>query len=501
MHRIRSFYSHMRLRKQYWFIFLTCWLVYLFHIGPWPGVNENRYINLTRSIVEESRLSIDRYHYNTVDKSYYEGHYYVGAPPGPAILAIPPYLILKAVTYFRPVSLFRQYDTAYYIRDQMGAENAPDAFISSYPLPEFILAHIFLTAFIPCILSALTSVLLFHMLGWFGVESRYRLAVVGAYAFGTIVFFYSVRFYAHAESTFFLFLTFFLLFGIRHNHISSGWTVLAGFSLGISATMEYTIAPVMIMLGIYTLAGGSRSQWIPFGLSISVPMVLLAMYQWICFGNPLTTPFSLPMSPGDPGPHIDQMEAGINGFGIPTFTALWGLTLSPYRGLFLYSPVLILACYALGRSLLSRTDPFRLEWGIIAGALLTQLLFNSAMLRFWSGGYVFGPRYLIPMLPLLMIALGRSFRWVPPPLILFLGAVSVLINWAGVQYIVSQNAFNSIGMFLLSGPTTQFYEFLNNYLKTYTDWGVIVSPLGGYLLLGVLLTTIWKWWGRHPHLT
>ncbi|HIG45913.1 MAG TPA: hypothetical protein EYQ20_05620 [candidate division Zixibacteria bacterium] len=45
---------------------------------PDAGVNENRYLDLVRSIVEESKLTIDQYHYNTVDKLYREGHYYAG---------------------------------------------------------------------------------------------------------------------------------------------------------------------------------------------------------------------------------------------------------------------------------------------------------------------------------------------------------------------------------------------------------------------------------------
>ncbi|MEE2994258.1 MAG: hypothetical protein VX603_13895, partial [Gemmatimonadota bacterium] len=55
--------------RRSWAIFLTCWLIYLFHIGPVPGVNENRYLDLTLSIVEDGTFTIDRFHYNTVDKS------------------------------------------------------------------------------------------------------------------------------------------------------------------------------------------------------------------------------------------------------------------------------------------------------------------------------------------------------------------------------------------------------------------------------------------------
>lgn len=489
-----GFGKRLKPWKQHLLLFLTCWFIYLFHIGPWPGVNENRYIDLTRSIVEDGSFTIDRYHYNTVDKSYFDGHYYAGAPPGPSIIAVPIYLLLKSVTAIVPLSIFDQYDKAYYIRDQLGGASAPDSFVDAYPFSEFLVAHVFLTALIPCFLSSLTSVLLYQILGWVGINDWRRLTVAILYSFGTLTFFYSVRFYAHAESAFCLMLAFCLLFASRHQHIPVRWSVpVAGLMLGIAASMEYTIAPIMTAIGFYVLIGSGRRQWITFGAGVAVPLILLAAYQWVCFGTPLTTPYSLPMSPTDPGPHVDQMNVGVGGFGLPSFESLFGLSFSPYRGIFVYCPILILAIYGLVKSLLDRSNPYRLEWGVIGAAVAMQFLFNSAMLRFWSAGYVFGPRYLVPMIPLLMIALGPAFRWLPARLIIFVGAISVLINWAGTQYIVSQNAFSSIGLFVLSGPSTQSYEFMNQYFTTYTDWRPVISPMGGYLLLSLAIVALWTW--------
>ena len=81
------------------------------------GVNENRYLDLVRSIVEESKLTIDQYHYNTVDKLYREGHYYAGAAPGLSFVSIPAYLLLDIGVRFMPMRIFSQYDIAYYIRE------------------------------------------------------------------------------------------------------------------------------------------------------------------------------------------------------------------------------------------------------------------------------------------------------------------------------------------------------------------------------------------------
>ena len=34
------------------------------------------------------------------------------------------------------------------------------------------------------------------------------------------------------------------------------------------------------------------------------------------------------------------------------------------------------------------------------------------------------------------------------------------------------------------------------YIKTYTGWNIVISPLGGFILLAVMLTGLWKMLGR-----
>ncbi|MEE2708830.1 MAG: hypothetical protein VYA69_04460 [Gemmatimonadota bacterium] len=486
--------------RQVWGIFLSCWIIYIFHIGPIPGVNENRYLDLVRSMVEEGELTLDRYHFNTVDKLYRGGHYYAGAAPGLSIVSIPAYLILNIGKQAIPMRIFNQYDTSYYIREQLGGANAPDSFVTEYPFGEFLLAHVLITACVNSLLAAGIVVLIDLVLRWFSISFWQRLIVHAVYAFGTITFFYATRLYAHVSSTFWVFLTFVILFAMRRQQITIRGCAAAGFALGMGALTEYTVAPVIAVLGVYSLVTLKKKELIVFILACMIPLGCLMLYQYVCFGGPLTTAYStnFPMNQdGDLGPRT-TINTGFNGFGIPSLASLWGLTLSPYRGLFIYSPVLIVAVYILFRRIRDKNDTYRLEWRIIWAVFLLQFLFNSTMLTFWSGGYVWGPRYLMPLLPFLMIPLGLAFRSIPSPVIISLGTLSILINWTGVQYIVSQNPFNSIGMFLLSGPTTQFYEFLKEYFKTYTEWEVAVSPFGGYLLLGILLTAIWKWWGQKP---
>ena len=476
--------------RRSWAIFLTCWLIYLFHIGPVPGVNENRYLDLTLSIVEDGTFTIDRFHYNTVDKSYRDGHYYAGAAPGPSLLGIPPYLALKALLTIRPLSLFGQYDVAGYIRREVGMKNAPDDFVTQYPFSDFILAHIVIASFVSSLFAAGVVVFLYQMLGWFPMSSSYRLLITGIYAFGTITFFYATRLYAHMPALFFCFGGFYLLWSIRDKHLSTHWAIPAGLMLGLSILMEYTTTPLVISTGLYglfTLKGRAVGGYLVGGL---IPGILLCFYHYLCFGSPFTTAYSFPMSPENPGPHVDLINVGIGGFGLPGITALWGLSFSAFRGIFVYTPALILAVYGLISQLKNRTSPYHLEWSIIAAGCVFQFLFNSAMLNFWSAGYVWGPRYLIPLLPFLMLALGTVAHRIPFWLLGITGSVSILINWTGTQYIVPQNAFGALPMFFLGGPSTQMYQFLQSYFTRYTRREIEILPLGGWIIIGAIIWSV-----------
>ncbi len=76
---------------------------------------------------------------------------------------------------------------------------------------------------------------------------------------------------------------------------------------------------------------------------------------------------------------VTGMGRGVEGVGVPSLTALWGITFSPYRGLFVLSPFLLLAFpgfVAMWRRPAHR--PAALLCACAAGAML---LFN--------GGYYF----------------------------------------------------------------------------------------------------------------
>lgn len=77
-----------------------------------------------------------------------------------------------------------------------------------------------------------------------------------------------------------------------------------------------------------------------------------------------------------------------------------GLLISPTSGIFLYDPLLFAGLLAIPVLLRSRPSEALLTLGLVGGSLVFY-----ASYRTWSGGSAWGPRYLVPILPYLMLPL------------------------------------------------------------------------------------------------
>jgi len=99
-------------------------------------------------------------------------------------------------------------------------------------------------------------------------------------------------------------------------------------------------------------------------------------------------------------------------FGPIHWIALFGLTISPFRGLFWYMPVLVLSLFALWRV---RESDHRWFWWLALANILLTLLINTTF-NGWHGGIASGPRYQIIALPfyVLLLALlpNRREDWI-----------------------------------------------------------------------------------------
>lgn len=172
-------------------------------------------------------------------------------------------------------------------------------------------------------------------------------------------------------------------------------SLIARYSLLVTGTLLALLIGVNTVYVVFVPVIGLYVFWwqkirpleiAKFFVPVVVGLGLLGLYNWARFGSPFTS-----------GYHFAEGE----GFNNPLLIGLYGLFFSPYRGLFWYNPILILAIP--GWMLLRRRTPM-LAWLSLVLITLQALAFASWWS--WHGGIVWGPRFLLPALPLAMFMLA-----------------------------------------------------------------------------------------------
>jgi hypothetical protein len=87
------------------------------------------------------------------------------------------------------------------------------------------------------------------------------------------------------------------------------------------------------------------------------------------------------------------------------WTGLYGLTLSTGKGALFYSPPRVLGLRGAPTAWRRR----RTETAFLVSLIALIVLFNSKYL-YWQGGWCWGPRYLVPVTPLILLL---AFPWLP----------------------------------------------------------------------------------------
>jgi hypothetical protein len=242
--------------------------------------------------------------------------------------------------------------------------------------------------------TALTVVALNLLLVELGCSWRRSVAIAVAYAFGTLAWHYSSVLFT--EPVIGLCLVVAVLGIVRHGRESGiGWLVIAGGATGVAVLMRWdsvlTVAGPVGLCAVWVVARTPAQlryrilQLVAFGSPVVLAIGIDLLYDWLRFGRPLGGAYA-----ADP-----------LGFSTPLLKGIFGLLVSPGVGLFVYTPVLVMSILAF---------PWFLKRRKLAAALIL-LLFALRVAFFakywaWEGGATWGPRFLVPLIPLMLVPLA-----------------------------------------------------------------------------------------------
>ena len=357
-----KFRNLLRTPQAALFVLALAAYAYFYQAGGW---NQNSRFDLTRSIVEDHSLIIDRIHRNTGDEAKRDNHFYCDKAPGVSLFAVP------------------VWEVVYH------AAGAPKS-----PTPRLLAIGAWSsTVIVVGIPSAIAVAMLFSLLLRLGLTSRRAAGVAVVWCIGTLAWPYATLMYGHQLIAALLMIAFAMLAEVAPGQASWRRLIGVGALLGTAVVVEYPAALIVAVLAVYALrAANWRRVLIGLALGGLLPALLLGAYHAAAFGSPMTLPYTF-------STQKHRHLGWFMGLGKPEPFVIWSILGSSYRGLFYSSPELLLMFPGAVRWW--RRGETSLVIACVAIALL--FLWLNASLVDWQGGWAMGPRYLIPAIPFMVL--------------------------------------------------------------------------------------------------
>jgi len=427
-----------------------------------PGWNQNSRLDVLHAIVMKGKLAIDDYHTNTGDKAIFNGHFYSEKAPGIIPLALPAFVFSLFVTESR--GLFIDAPQGWALSAWMTTVGTTGVLTALGGVATFALlaAHLkrrdaFLVSlflFLGTIAFPYATMLFSHaaVIGLIAIAQWAVFAPQGTSADRGKVFaclkhwlpkLVGILLCALGVITAvglllpegislallaFLALGGFLLLVLAGLTFYVSWheramrkgrdlwpptrDILAGVCLGFAIASEYPAA--IAAGGILLLAA-----WIPSERPLRIiaaaipPLLLIPLNNFAVTGNIFSLAYVGHAS-------FPVWHTPLLGFRKPALNSFIGLLFSEYRGLFFWSPFLLLVFVGW----IDRRLPPVVRWVSVGVLFLTTLSISA--IPTWEGGGAIGPRYIAACIPLLALPVAWGFRRLKRMGIL-LGTLSVLL--------------------------------------------------------------------------
>ena len=264
---------------------------------------------------------------------------------------------------------------------------------------------------LPAVLGALTNLLLLLI----GLRLGYRPATAVALALlsglTTMIWPYTQTLFADPTLGVLWLVTFYALLRYRDSG-HRDWLATASLTVMFAVMTKIMALAVVGIFGLYTLhlvsqraRGGQGRGWSRPLVAFTVPAMAIGCailwYNWVRYGTPL-----------DVGYAADR--DGRFGFNAPLLVGLFGLLLSPGKGVFWYNPTLLLGLLGI-RGAWRRHRPETL----VCVTLLAVNVLLYAKWWAWHGDWAWGPRYLVGSVPFGLLcaapAIEKLLAWCAAP--------------------------------------------------------------------------------------
>ncbi len=350
----------MEKNKGFWILAIYLFLaVYLLPMFPHGGsANELTRWATAASLVERTSFEIgwteDLIGPN-VDTARVGNSVYSNKPPGTAILAAPFYALTRAV---------------------VGPPNESNIRISWFVMRFF--------------LSTLPLLLLGLWL-YSRDTDEFSLSVL---LFASPLFVYSFLFFSHVLVGVLIYTAFRVIYDAPRIFLRNCF--LAGLICGLAVISEFpALIPVIVLgAGLLFAPRADRFRNVFFFAAGTAPFaVFLLVYNYSLFGSPFALSYAYESFPE----WAEVAGRGVFGIGFPTISNVYLLLISPARGLFFFAPILLLSVATFFTSREVRTRRHKVKVAMIVVSVIVMCGHSAA-----HGGWSFGARYLVMLLPLLM---------------------------------------------------------------------------------------------------
>jgi hypothetical protein len=247
----------------------------------------------------------------------------------------------------------------------------------------------FTTSLFNPIIIALTGWLVALFAARLSFSPRLSVTLGAAYAFGSMALPYTRTYFGEPLIALTITLTAYGLYRVKADRVEvNRWLFVSGAALAIAIfTRERSaiMAPAFVIYAAPIIRREWR-RWLLWLLPLAMVSVLIGLMNWSRYGSPLMFGFSA----------LQHTT-----FSTPLLLGLYGLLLSPGKGLLFYNPIVwagLIGLVSLGRRWRAEAVLFVLIIGVEIGFF--------AVYEFWTGGWNWGPRYILPIVPLLILAAG-----------------------------------------------------------------------------------------------